>query len=215
PGTGKTTVARLYSELLAALGIIKGGQLVEVARVDLVGRYVGHTAQLTKEVFERARGGVLFIDEAYALAQGGENDFGQEAIDTLVKLMEDHRDDTVVIAAGYSEEMGRFVAANPGLASRFGRRIEFEDYTSAELVTIVEQQAEAQGYELDAGLLPALLQHFESVPRDRNFGNARYARQVMDQLINQQAGRLSRSADPSLDELRGLVIEDLQLDAAR
>jgi Holliday junction resolvasome RuvABC ATP-dependent DNA helicase subunit len=211
PGTGKTTVARLYGELLAELGVITQGQLVEVARVDLVGRYVGQTAQLTRDIFERARGGVLFIDEAYTLTPVGAsgNDFGQEAVDTLVKLMEDYREEVVVIAAGYAEEMDHFLASNPGLGSRMSGRILFENYTSAELVTIVQRHAAAGGYECTPEALEALLAYFETVERDRSFGNARFARQTLDRMITRQAGRLSAVASPGLDDLRNLLPGDL------
>ena len=212
PGTGKTTVARLYGGLLSALGVLPRGQLVEVARSDLVGRYIGHTAQQTKEAFEKARGGVLFIDEAYALTPpGADGDFGREAVDTLVKLMEDHREDTVVIVAGYSRPMSRFLTSNPGLASRFSRNVTFADYTDEELVTIVGYQATAQGYELAPELNAVLAGHFASVPRDESFGNARYARKVLDAMITRQAGRLASVASPTLDELRLLTPDDLTL----
>ncbi|MGY0021404.1 right-handed parallel beta-helix repeat-containing protein [Streptomyces sp. YJ-C3] len=210
PGTGKTTVARLYGEVLVQLGILSGGQLVEVARADLVGRYIGHTAQLTRDVFERARGGVLFIDEAYTLTPaGGGADFGQEAVDTLLKLMEDHRDDVVVIVAGYTDEMERFLASNPGLSSRFSRRVAFADYSSEELVTIVRTQASAMGYECGPGTGPVLKEHFDSLPRDRTFGNARLARQVVESMVTRQAGRLSSLSSPTLDDLRILVPDDV------
>ncbi|MDH6581422.1 SpoVK/Ycf46/Vps4 family AAA+-type ATPase [Streptomyces sp. SAI-133] len=210
PGTGKTTVARLYGSVLTQLGILERGQLVEAARSDLVGRYIGHTAQLTREVFERARGGVLFIDEAYTLTpRGGGADFGQEAVDTLLKLMEDHRDEVVVIVAGYTEEMEHFLASNPGLSSRFPRRITFSDYSSEELVTIVRSHAASMGYECGPGTGPLLKEYFDAQPRDRSFGNARLARQVVETMVTRQAGRLSSVAAPTLDDLRILRPEDI------
>ncbi|MEU6206776.1 right-handed parallel beta-helix repeat-containing protein [Micromonospora musae] len=210
PGTGKTTVARLYGELLTALGVLAGGQLVEVARADLVGEYIGHTAQRTREAFDRARGGVLFIDEAYTLAPpDARQDFGREAIDTLVKLMEDHRDEVVVIAAGYEEEIEAFLAANAGLASRFSRRIHFANYDANDLVAIFQNLAAASGYECPGQTLAALRQHFEHVPRTRTFGNGRYARQVLDETITRQAGRIRSLRDPSVEQLRMLLVEDV------
>ncbi|MER7444972.1 right-handed parallel beta-helix repeat-containing protein [Micromonospora avicenniae] len=210
PGTGKTTVARLYGELLTALGVLAGGQLVEVARADLVGEYIGHTAQRTREAFDRARGGVLFIDEAYTLAPpDARQDFGREAIDTLVKLMEDHRDEVVVIAAGYEEEIEEFLAANAGLASRFSRRIHFTNYDANDLVAIFQNLAAASGYECPGETLAALRGHFERVPRTRSFGNGRYARQVLDEAITRQAGRIRTLRDPSVEQLRMLLAEDV------
>jgi SpoVK/Ycf46/Vps4 family AAA+-type ATPase len=199
-------VARLYKEILTALGVLGGGPLVEVSRPDLVGQYLGHTTHRTRECFERARGGVLFIDEAYSLAS---DRFGLEAIDTLVKLMEDHRDEVVVIAAGYAQEMAGFLAANPGLASRFSRQVRFDDYTPDELVTIFAQHAAAAGYECAEETVAILAAHFAQVPRGRSFGNGRYARQVLEDAITRQAGRLRMLAAPSENDLRLLLPVDV------
>ncbi|MEU8527073.1 right-handed parallel beta-helix repeat-containing protein [Streptomyces sp. NPDC048629] len=212
PGTGKTTVARLYAKLLTALGILKRGQLVEVTRGDLVGEFVGHTAQRTKEAFDRARGGLLFIDEAYALLPpggGGGTDFGKEAIDTLVKLMEDHRDEVVVIAAGYTEEMRSFIAANPGLSSRFTQWVEFADYTADELLTIVTGQAERTGYELHERTGELLRAYFKATHDGGVSGNGRYARKVLDAMITAQARRISGLTTPSVNDLRLLLPDDV------
>ncbi|WP_033338568.1 AAA family ATPase [Catenuloplanes japonicus] len=210
PGTGKTTMARLYGRLLAALGVLPSGQVVEVSRADLVGEYLGHTAHRTTEAFERARGGLLFIDEAYTLTNaGGGQDFGREAVDTLVKLMEDHRDEVVVVAAGYEREMATFLAANSGMASRFTRHIHFGNYTPDELVAIFEGFAQSSGYDCPGGTLVALREHFERVPKDHTFGNARYARQVFDEAVTRQAGRMRTLRSPSVDEMRMLVVQDV------
>jgi SpoVK/Ycf46/Vps4 family AAA+-type ATPase len=211
PGTGKTTVARLYGSLLAALGVLAQGQVTEVARADLVGEYVGHTARRTTEAFDRARGGVLFIDEAYTLSssRGSGHDFGREAIDTLVKLMEDHRDEVVVIAAGYEREMAGFLAANPGLSSRFSHRVRFADYTPDELVTIVNQHATDAGYECNGPAVAALRTHFAKMRRGESFGNGRYARQVLDASIAHHARRTRSLTDPTMDDLCVLLPEDV------
>lgn len=210
PGTGKTTVARMYGEILASLGVLQRGHLVEVARVDLVGEHIGSTAIRTQEAFDRARGGVLFIDEAYSLApEDAARDFGREAIDTLVKLMEDHRDEVVVIVAGYTAEMKRFLAANPGVASRFSRTVTFDDYSCDELLQIVEQQADENQYRLGEGAAEALLEHFAAMPKGPSFGNGRAARQTFEAMVERHAGRVASLADPSTDDLQLLYPGDL------
>ncbi|MFG3310087.1 right-handed parallel beta-helix repeat-containing protein [Streptomyces wuyuanensis] len=210
PGTGKTTVARLYGEILASLGVLERGHLVEVSRVDLVGEHIGSTAIRTQEAFERARGGVLFIDEAYALSpEDSGRDFGREAIDTLVKLMEDHRDAVVVIVAGYTAEMERFLSVNPGVASRFSRTITFSDYVPEELLRIVEQQAEEHEYRLADGTAEALGKYFTALPKGPAFGNGRTARQTFESMVERHAGRVAELAEPSTDDLSLLYPEDL------
>lgn len=213
PGTGKTTVARLYGNLLAALGILRKGTFREVARRDLVGQYIGHTAEKTAAAFEQALGGVLFIDEAYTLSRmaGAGSDFGQESIDTLVKLMEDHRHDIAIIAAGYTAEMTDFLAANPGLASRFSKTIEFDSYSAEELVVISTRMAAADDYVCAPGFDEALLDHFQRLPRDGTFGNAREARRLFEAIRKAQAQRLrSLGRRPDLDELRTLTVPDFR-----
>ncbi len=210
PGTGKTTVARLYGEILASLGVLDRGHLVEVARVDLVGEHIGSTAIRTQEAFERARGGVLFIDEAYALSpEDAGRDFGREAIDTLVKLMEDHRDAVVVIVAGYTAEMERFLASNPGVASRFSRTITFGDYTAEELLRIVEWQATEHEYQLGEDTGEALLKYFTAIPKGAAFGNGRTARQTFEAMVERHAVRLAHVQEPTHEELQLLYPEDL------
>ncbi|RZU53459.1 SpoVK/Ycf46/Vps4 family AAA+-type ATPase [Krasilnikovia cinnamomea] len=211
PGTGKTTVARLYGQLLAALGVLASGQLVEVSRADLVAEYVGQTAARTRDAFDRARGGVLFIDEAYTLVppdRGSGADFGREAVDTLVKLMEDHRDDVVVIAAGYTAEMAAFLDSNPGIGSRFSHTVHFADYTAEQLVTIVEQHAQAAGYELTLETKALLLRSFASAAPEQTSGNGRFARKVLDAMITRQAGRVCQILHPTREELSALLPGD-------
>ncbi|MFI2368115.1 right-handed parallel beta-helix repeat-containing protein [Streptomyces sp. NPDC018833] len=210
PGTGKTTVARLYGEILASLGVLESGHLVEVSRVDLVGEHIGSTAIRTQEAFERARGGVLFIDEAYALSpEDSGRDFGKEAIDTLVKLMEDHRDAVVVIVAGYTAEMERFLNVNPGVASRFSRTITFPDYAPEELLRIVEQQAEEHEYRLGEGAAEALLKYFTALPKGPAFGNGRTARQTFESMVERHAVRVAEFVEVSTDDLTLLYADDL------
>ncbi|GAA5185184.1 hypothetical protein GCM10023322_28330 [Rugosimonospora acidiphila] len=213
PGTGKTTVARLYGKLLAALGVLPKGAFKEVSRRDLVGQYLGHTAEKTSAAFEEARGGVLFIDEAYTLSRsmGSGGDFGQESIDTLVKLMEDHRHEIAVIAAGYTNEMDEFLSTNPGLASRFSKTIVFENYSPPELVLIVRRMCSEDDYVLGTQVEAALLLHFDTIERDANFGNAREARKLFEGVRKAQAQRLRvLGRRPSLDELR--IIEKSDVD---
>ncbi|WP_344128753.1 right-handed parallel beta-helix repeat-containing protein [Luedemannella flava] len=211
PGTGKTTVARLYGQLLAGLGVLAKGQVVEVARADLVGEYLGSTAIKTTAAFERAVGGVLFIDEAYTLARtfGTNSDFGQEAIDALVKLMEDRREEVVVIAAGYRDEMSDFLAANPGLSSRFTKTIEFADYSPAELLAITESLAAEHAYDLSPDTQPLLLEHFTAAARDHTFGNGRHARKLFNAMVEQQAVRLADVPAPTAEQLRLLLPQDI------
>lgn len=210
PGTGKTTVARLYGEILASLGVLEQGHLVEVSRVDLVGEHIGSTAIRTQEAFERARGGVLFIDEAYALSpEDAGRDFGKEAIDTLVKLMEDQRDAVVVIVAGYTAEMERFLSVNPGVASRFSRTITFGDYGPEELLRIVRQQAEEHEYRLAPGTADALLTYFTKMPKGPAFGNGRTARQTFEAMVERHASRVAQLGEPTTDDLTLLYAEDL------
>ncbi|WP_328472311.1 right-handed parallel beta-helix repeat-containing protein [Streptomyces sp. NBC_00448] len=210
PGTGKTTVARLYGEILASLGVLERGHLVEVSRVDLVGEHIGSTAIRTQEAFDRARGGVLFIDEAYALApEDAGRDFGREAIDTLVKLMEDHREAVVVIVAGYTAEMERFLASNPGVASRFSRTITFGDYTPGELLQIVEAQATEHEYRLGDDAADALMKYFTAIPKGPAFGNGRTARQTFEGMVERHAVRMAHVEEPTHDELQLLYPEDL------
>ena len=211
PGTGKTTVARLYGRLLAALGAVSAGGLTEVSRADLVGQHLGETARKTTEVFTSALGGVLFVDEAYSLSRkfGTGTDFGQEAIDTLVKLMEDHRDEVVVVFAGYSAEMRDFLSANPGLRSRVSRVIEFENHSPADLTLITRNLAERYGYRLDDDAVATVLAHFQRAQRGDSFGNGREARRIFEAALEQQAMRIA-DGDPSADELTLLTPADFE-----
>jgi hypothetical protein len=210
PGTGKTTVARLLSQIYRTLDVVEKGHLVETDRSDLVAGFVGQTATKTKAVLESALGGTVLIDEAYALARGGENDFGREAIDTLVKFMEDHRDDLAVVVAGYPAEMQEFIDANPGLQSRFARTLEFPDYSTDELIRIFEAMSSKQEYHPDDPARGRLLEVIEAEPRGRGFGNARFVRNVFEQAISMQAVRLADVDAPTRDQLTTLVAADIE-----
>ena len=201
PGTGKTTIARLVARYLKAIGALKGGQLIEVGRGDLVGRYTGHTAPLTNSVIESALGGVLFIDEAYSLYRGEQDNFGLEAIDTLVKGMEDHRDELVVILAGYTKEMETFLTANSGLASRFPNKIEFPDYTADELLDITTVLAKGKGYRLAESCMFPLLGYYKrrQALDSRTAGNGRLARNTLEKAIFNQSRRLVAEPAAELD----------------
>ena len=211
PGTGKTTVARILAGLYAAIGVLSKGQLVEVDRSGLVAGYVGQTALKTQEVIGTAMGGVLFIDEAYALA-GGENDFGQEAINTILKAMEDHRDDLVVIVAGYTGPMDKFINSNPGLQSRFNKYFYFEDYNGEQLLSIFRSQCERNGYSLSAGAAEYAGEYFRQLyeNRDENFGNGRDVRNFFEDMVVRQADRLAKMESPGKDELMTVLKEDLE-----
>ncbi|TCC41623.1 AAA family ATPase [Kribbella speibonae] len=211
PGTGKTTVARLVSGIYKALGLLSKGQLVEVDRSELVAGYLGQTATKTAEVVASAAGGVLFIDEAYSLTAGdlGADQYGREAVDTLVKEMEDRRDDLVVIVAGYPEPMEVFIAANPGLASRFRTTIEFENYSDDELTDILTGLAEAADYELVPEAVDKFHEVLAATARDSSFGNGRFARNVLEAAIGRHAWRLRDVPAPTTDQLRQILAEDL------
>ncbi len=212
PGTGKTTVARLVSGLYAAIGVLSKGQLVEVDRSGLVAGYVGQTAIKTQEVIKKALGGVLFIDEAYSLASGGENDFGREAIETLLKAMEDHRDDLIVIVAGYTGPMEKFINSNPGLESRFNKYIFFPDYNGEQLMAMFEKRCDKNGYTLTGEAKTAAAAYFTELYEERsdNFGNGRDVRNTFEDMIVRQANRVASMENPSKDDLMAVLPEDLE-----
>ncbi len=211
PGTGKTTVARMVSGIYQAIGLLSQGQLVEVDRSELVAGYLGQTAIKTAEVVAKAIGGVLFIDEAYSLSG---DQYGEEAINTLVKEMEDHRDDLVVIVAGYPGPMAVFIAENPGLTSRFRTTIEFADYTDAELEGIFRSMVADADYDVADGCLDEFRKQLARQPRDDSFGNGRFARNVLEAAIGRHAWRLRDVTDPSVEDLRTLLPEDVKPDPA-
>ena len=209
PGTGKTTVARLLAEIYRSLGVSRLGHLVETDRAGLVAGYVGQTATKVSEVVEKALGGILLVDEAYALARGDDKDFGQEAIDTLVKRMEDHRDDLVVIVAGYPAEMETFIERNPGLRSRFPKTIHFPDYSTDELVSIFKSMCDKAAYRCTPPTETRLRELLDACPRDKGFGNARHARNLFEAAVGRHAGRVVDIKDPTDAHLTDLAPEDL------
>ena len=212
PGTGKTTVARIFGRMFEAMQVLPKGHLVECERADLVGEYIGHTAQKTREQVRKAMGGILFVDEAYSLPRGGEKDFGKEAIDTLVKAMEDHKDQLVLILAGYRREMEYFLQTNPGLRSRFPIHIDFPDYSAEELLRIGAEMLKARDYRLTGAArkrLAALLKaRVES--EDPNFGNARHVRNLIERAIRRQAVRLVKQPTVTREDLVLITEADLE-----
>ncbi len=209
PGTGKTTVARILAEIYSELGVLTKGHLVEADRASLVGQYQGHTAEKARQVFRSALGGVLFIDEAYTLHNGEGDDFGREVIETLLKLMEDHRGEIVVIAAGYPTNMAAFIASNPGLSSRFSKTIHFPDFTDAELVDAFVRLAETAEYRLDPSALDLLRRVVATLERGAGFGNARSMRNLFEAALDSHAVRIQDlGRTPTKSELATLLAED-------
>jgi Cdc6-like AAA superfamily ATPase len=214
PGTGKTTVARLLARFYKVLGVVSKGQLVETDRSGLVAGYVGQTAPKVNKVCDEAKGGILFIDEAYALVTDSEQDFGAEAVATLLKRMEDDRDDLVVIVAGYPAPMAKFLDSNPGLRSRFPKTISFPDYTDDELLKIFESIGDEHHYKCDAGAETAVKAYFAATPRGPEFGNGRLARNLFEECVTRQASRIVALKDPSDETLVTLVVDDIPKAAA-
>ncbi|MFW5998356.1 MAG: AAA family ATPase [Bacillota bacterium] len=211
PGTGKTTVARIIGKIFSNIGYLEDGELIEAERADLVGEYIGHTAKKTKEMIEKSLGGVLFIDEAYALARGGKRDFGKEAIDTLVKSLEDHRDNLIVILAGYKEEMEYFLQQNPGLKSRFSIHLEFSDYSIEQLVKIAELMYKRREYSLSENSRNYLFNLLKRIRNEegKNKGNARTVRNLVEKSIRHQAQRIIKMDNFTQKDLMSIKIEDL------
>ncbi|MBQ8298570.1 MAG: AAA family ATPase [Clostridia bacterium] len=207
PGTGKTTIARIIAQIYGSLGILSKGHLTEVSRSDLVGEYIGQTAQKTQDAIKNALGGILFIDEAYSLAQGGQDDYGAEAIAELIKEMENHRDDLVVIVAGYNDEMHKFIDMNPGLASRFNKYITFDDYTPEELVEILNLFLRKNEFIVSESLLIDFRKYFETVDKAR-FANARGVRNIFEKMIEEQANRIVNLHNISTNDLKLLIDTD-------
>lgn len=209
PGTGKTTVARLLARIYKDIGVLSKGHLIETSRSDLVAGYVGQTALKTEEVVKKALGGVLFIDEAYTLNKGEENDYGQEAIDTLLKMMEDNRDDLVVIVAGYTDLMDKFLKSNPGLESRFNKFLEFDDYKPTEMLKIFKMMVNKNGLSISEGLDEYLIDIFDKKTKDKNFANARDVRNFYDKVIVKQASRLIKNKNITDKDLSLIIKDDI------
>ena len=209
PGTGKTTVARLLAQIYRTLGVVERGHLIEVDRSAMVAGFVGQTAPLVTKRFDEADEGMLFIDEAYSLVRGSESDFGREAVDTLVKLVEDRRDRVVVVVAGYPDEMTAFLDLNPGLRSRFPRTVFFPDYSTEELVAIFESLAERNGYDLGDGARSRLIEVLDAVPREQGFGNGRLARNLLEEAMAGHATRVVAIDNPSREQLATIVAADI------
>ena len=209
PGTGKTTIARYIAKIYKALGILSEGQLIEVDRSDLVAGYVGQTAIKTREIIDKAMGGILFIDEAYTLAKGGA-DFGQEAIDTILKAMEDHRENFVVIVAGYPEPMNDFLESNPGLKSRFNKYIQFNDYTVEELLEIFNFYCDSNDMILSYDASIALMNHLKNLCDEKlpNFANGREVRNIFETSLTHQANRLAKQEQIDDEDLKELLLDD-------
>lgn len=213
PGTGKTTVARLISQLYYAIGVLSKGQLVEVDRSGLVAGFVGQTAIKTSEAVKKAIGGVLFVDEAYALtSKDGTNDFGHEAVETILKAMEDNRNDLVVIVAGYEELMEEFISSNPGLESRFNRYFVFEDYSGGQLFDILKSMCDKNSYTLNEEATQFCKSHLEAVyeTRDENFGNARHVRNLFENIISVHSDRVATIEAPDREDLMTVIKEDVE-----
>lgn len=213
PGTGKTTVARIIGKLLYKLEILSKGHLIEVERADLVGEYIGHTAQKTRDLVKKANGGILFIDEAYSLGRGGEKDFGKEAIDTLVKHMEDKAKEFVLILAGYSKEMNQFLSLNPGLRSRFPFIIDFPDYNVNELLEISKKMFDEKEYLVTNDAMNLLQDHLNIVKMNNayTFSNGRYVRNIVEKSIRKQAIRLLNNNSFNRESLLTITVEDIHL----
>lgn len=211
PGTGKTMIARFMARVYHTLGILSKGHLVETDRAGLVGGYVGQTALKTTSVLEKALGGVLFIDEAYSLTSKSENDFGQEAVDTVLKYMEDHRDDLIVIVAGYTEPMRRFISSNPGLESRFNKYVDFADYTAEEMLEIFELNCKKSSYVLTKGAEKKLLSLLEAAAKDADrFGNGRGVRNLFEKVLSAQANRIASLDEVTKEVLTTITKQDVE-----